>query len=154
MNPMELMAQGNLSMEQLIDQIKDPQTKMMAQMMAKRQTESSPPAQRNARTLPPAVEVMRQDIRELIRINKELIQKQQSLDRRYEQLRIQNATVASALGACVCWGQDAACPVCRGDGRPGTQDVNQEAFGELIAPFFQTLMGQLEAFKENAVPES
>ena len=34
MNPLELMTQGNLSMEQLIDQIKDPQTKMMAQMMA------------------------------------------------------------------------------------------------------------------------
>ena len=152
MNPLELMTQGNLSMEQLIDQIKDPQTKMMAQMMAKQQAEKKQPALLARPVNQPEVQTMRHDIQELIRVNKNLIQEQRTLRQQHEQLKSLNTTVASAMGACACWGQDAACPDCGGQGIPGTQAVNQAAFGQLIAPFFQTLMGQMESFKQQALP--
>lgn len=152
MNPFELMSQGNLSMEQLIDQIKDPQTKMMAQMMAKQQAEKKQPALVARPVSQPEVQTMRHDIQELIRVNKNLIQEQRLLQQQHEQLKSLNTTVASAMGACACWGQNVACPDCGGQGIPGTQAVNQAAFGQLIAPFFQTLMGQMESFKQQALP--
>lgn len=152
MNPLELMTQGNVSMDQLIEQIKDPNMKMMAQMMAKQQAEKNRPALRTFTTDQPSLEVMRQDIRELIRVNKDLIQKRQSLELKHEQLKMLNATVASAMGACECWGQNMGCPSCQGQGRPGTQEVNQTAFSQLIAPFFQALMGQLEGMKQSKLP--
>lgn len=152
MNPLELMTNGNVSMDQLIEQIKDPNTKMLAQMMAKQQAEKSKPVPRMLPTGQPPLEVMRQDIKELIRVNKELIRQRQSLELKHEQLKMLNTTAASAVGACECWGKNPGCPVCQGQGRPGTQEVNQAAFGQLIAPFFQALMGQLDGVKQNGLP--
>lgn len=46
----------------------------------------------------------------------------------------QNAWVASAVGACGCWGTDLDCPACAGRGRPGALPVDPAAFTEIIAP--------------------
>jgi hypothetical protein len=45
-----------------------------------------------------------------------------------------NAWLATALGACGCWGSDPDCPACRGRGGPGTAPVDREAFAAVVAP--------------------
>lgn len=42
--------------------------------------------------------------------------------------------LAGALGACDCWGQDGACPICSGQGSPGWVDPNTELFDQYVAP--------------------
>jgi hypothetical protein len=44
------------------------------------------------------------------------------------------ALLASALGACDCWGRRADCPVCNGAGRPGWADPDPELFQEYVGP--------------------
>jgi hypothetical protein len=58
--------------------------------------------------------------------------------RLYEELqtlRGRNDALAAALGACyLCWGDDPACPVCSGVGRPGWRPVEDSLFEEWILP--------------------
>jgi hypothetical protein len=50
-------------------------------------------------------------------------------------LRERTDTLAAALGACcLCWGADSACRVCRGRGRPGFSQPDEESFVELVLP--------------------
>jgi hypothetical protein len=42
--------------------------------------------------------------------------------------------VADALGACVCLGEEADCPRCRGRGVPGTFAIDRPLFDRLIQP--------------------
>ena len=79
---------------------------------AKQQAEKKQPALLARPVNQPQVQTMRHDIQELIRVNKNLIQEQRTLQQQHEQLKSLNTTVASAMGACACWGQDAACPDC------------------------------------------
>jgi hypothetical protein len=46
----------------------------------------------------------------------------------------QNELVASAVGACGCWGSDVDCPSCGGRGCPGALPVDPAAFAAIVAP--------------------
>jgi hypothetical protein len=48
-----------------------------------------------------------------------------------------NDRAARALGACRCWGQNPDCPICGGQGRPGTMEVDPVAFERLVVPLLQ-----------------
>jgi hypothetical protein len=48
-----------------------------------------------------------------------------------------NDRAARALGACRCWGLNFDCPSCGGHGRPGTMEVDPEAFAQLVVPLLQ-----------------
>lgn len=45
-----------------------------------------------------------------------------------------NLALASALGACDCWGEDARCPVCHGKGRPGWTLPEKPFFDYYVRP--------------------
>lgn len=52
-----------------------------------------------------------------------------------DELRRRNAVLAAALGACeLCWGDDATCPSCGGNGAPGGSAVDAELFARYVRP--------------------
>jgi hypothetical protein len=53
---------------------------------------------------------------------------------RYEELAERNVALASALGACDCWGESADCPICDGDGAPGWLPPDVELFATYVRP--------------------
>lgn len=42
--------------------------------------------------------------------------------------------LAGGLGACLCWGEDPACPTCSGDGCPGWAVPDEELYREYVLP--------------------
>lgn len=52
-----------------------------------------------------------------------------------------NMLLATALGACECWGLQAECPVCAGEGRSGWLLPDHELFEELIRPAVVRMTG-------------
>ncbi len=85
---------------------------------------------------PPAVEVIPPpapaiDAADLARIRRLVSRLEGELD----DLRRRNDLLASALGACyLCWGGDAGCPVCEGNGRPGSEPPDRPLFREYVTP--------------------
>jgi hypothetical protein len=57
----------------------------------------------------------------------------------YEELLERNAAMASALGACDCWGEVGDCEICMGAGKPGWALPNKLLFSKLIRPALQAL---------------
>jgi hypothetical protein len=57
----------------------------------------------------------------------------------YEELLERNAAMASALGACDCWGEVGDCEICMGAGKPGWAIPNKLLFSKLIRPALQAL---------------
>ncbi len=53
-----------------------------------------------------------------------------------------NNALASALGACDCWGELAACEICRGAGASGWRRPNQAAFDALVRPLLRKMKQQ------------
>ncbi len=52
-----------------------------------------------------------------------------------ESLRARTAVLADALGACkLCWGDDIACPACRGRGHPGGRSPRGDLFESMVGP--------------------
>jgi len=51
-----------------------------------------------------------------------------------EQLMDRNSSLASALGACDCWGDAPDCPICGGEGHPGWAALNRELFAAYVGP--------------------
>lgn len=45
-----------------------------------------------------------------------------------------NQGFSAAVGACECWGEDEECTTCQGDGTPGWQPRQEEAFAAMVAP--------------------
>ena len=45
-----------------------------------------------------------------------------------------NEQLADALGACHCFGFRSDCPLCGGQGRPGSEPVDPRAFSAFVAP--------------------
>ena len=150
MNPLEMMGNGNVSMEGLLEQIKDPQTKMLAQLLVKQknQSESYPAEQGNAPGHTTA-QIRQEDMRKLIKMNRELIAALKSLTKEHEQLKKLNKTVAEAMGACECWGQDAGCAICNGNGKPGHLPINEASFTKFVQPFFEMLINQTDTHQND-----
>lgn len=69
------------------------------------------------------------------RINVNLLQQFNRLENNYKILIRQSDQFAEAVGACPeCWGEDINCNYCRGRGKPGHLDPNQEYFDVYIKP--------------------
>ena len=49
-----------------------------------------------------------------------------------------NQGFSAAVGACECWGEDESCETCHGDGTPGWQPRQEEAFAVMVAPALST----------------
>jgi hypothetical protein len=50
-------------------------------------------------------------------------------------LRERSDLLAAALGACcLCWGEDTACRICRGRGRPGFAMPDEDLFEKFVLP--------------------
>ena len=75
---------------------------------------------------------IRDQIEKLTRVLKRLKRERALL---YER----NRTIAFGLGACECWGHDADCARCRGEGAPGYFVPENDEFQEFVAPL---LIGQ------------
>jgi hypothetical protein len=60
-----------------------------------------------------------------------------------------NAFLAGALGACECWGEDRACPDCRGQGRAGFFEPDPAAFEAIVAPLFEDRRELVEEYLES-----
>ena len=54
-----------------------------------------------------------------------------------EQLRVRNALLANALGACECFGEDQACVRCGGRGAPGWHLPDRPHFEAIVRPALQ-----------------
>jgi hypothetical protein len=53
--------------------------------------------------------------------------------------------LAAAVGACPnCWGQAWNCSFCHGKGKPGTYDLDREAFEQYVLPLFRKQTWALE----------
>jgi hypothetical protein len=53
---------------------------------------------------------------------------------RFDGLVARNIALASALGACDCWGEHAACPICGGEGAPGWLPPDPPLFATYVRP--------------------
>lgn len=55
-------------------------------------------------------------------------------------LRTRNDNLAAALGAChLCWGEDANCPHCGGDGGVGAFVIDAKLFDEIVGPALEQI---------------
>lgn len=55
-------------------------------------------------------------------------------------LEARNDDLAAALGACyLCWGEDPECPVCAGQGKPGSVAPDRQLFNQWILPAVRTV---------------
>jgi hypothetical protein len=57
----------------------------------------------------------------------------------YDELLDRDVALATALGACDCWGEQADCPICRGAGRPGWELPDRRLFVTYVRPALRAL---------------
>jgi hypothetical protein len=55
-------------------------------------------------------------------------------DDAFEAIQDRNLLIASALGACECWGEDPGCPNCAGQGKSGWNQPDPSLYGEFVEP--------------------
>jgi hypothetical protein len=63
-------------------------------------------------------------------------------DPAYDVLLERSMLLAAALGACDCWGEDPACPVCSGAGLAGWRPPDPAAFDVFVAPALEAMKGE------------
>jgi hypothetical protein len=63
-----------------------------------------------------------------------LVLDEESWSARYTDLVDRNLTLAAALGACDCWGENVDCETCAGDGRPGWLPPEPGLFAKYVKP--------------------
>lgn len=135
------------NIQQMAEQSSDPMKRMLAQMALTRMQENKTPApERPVQNMSTRSSKMLRDIQLLIQMNQDLIGKLKQYQLEQQRLDERNQVVAAALGACNCWGLEADCPHCQGQGIAGTQEVNTTYFQDLVLPFFQ----KLNAFNAHA----
>lgn len=134
------------SIQQMAEQSTDPMKRMLAQMALSKMQESKSSVRE--RPVAQDTQKMRQDIQQLIQMNRGLMEDVKALQNLKNQVVERNQVMASSLGACTCWGFDPTCGHCNGNGIPGTQEVNTEYFQQLILPFFQKII-DFPAVKED-----
>jgi len=57
----------------------------------------------------------------------------------YAELNKRDLELASALGACTCWGEVEHCEICHGEGSPGWMMPDQEMFLRMVVPALLTV---------------
>jgi hypothetical protein len=68
-----------------------------------------------------------------------LVLDEESSASRYEELVERNIMLASALGACDCWGENTDCPICDGEGRAGWLPPEPQLFATYVQPVARAL---------------
>jgi hypothetical protein len=140
------------SVQQMAEQSTDPMKRMLAQMaLSKMQDSKSSTSERPGAASGNSPKMVR-DIQQLIQMNRDLMQSVRTHQTQQQQLAEHNQIIASALGACFCWGFDAECPHCQGKGIAGTQTVNTQLFERLVLPFFQRLVALPESKTDGEQP--
>ncbi len=105
----------------------DPTVRAVAELMARRQQEER--EEREAEEAAPVAEPP--PTPEPLALRRRL----RALEAEVERLLEINDGLAAALGACPrCWGEDAACPDCEGEGGPGAVAPERELFHRLVMP--------------------
>jgi hypothetical protein len=138
------------STEELLSQLEssDPTLALVAKYLANRpMLDTADTAEEGADA---AEEVEKQNTvfeqtQRLAQIVQRLQSQVENLRNELEQLRERNDLLAAALGACyLCWGEDHGCPVCNGNGHPGSNLPERRWFTQYIAPVFHTLQAERE----------
>jgi hypothetical protein len=135
---------------QNLEQTNDPYKKMLGQMIlqnfqSERQSDQGTKAPR-----PRANGQMQQDVKTLVKINRGLLGEYKALRQSHDELKQANGYTAAALGACECWGFDASCANCGGQGAPGNFEVDEPKFNRLIQPLFEKIFAMMsEADNQN-----
>ena len=58
-----------------------------------------------------------------------------NLEAQLDDLEAFEEDIAHALGACIyCWGEDSGCRTCRGKGKPGALEPDEELFSRWVLP--------------------
>lgn len=112
--------------QQLVDQLaaSDPRLGALAKLWLARREERS----EESASAGEDAEQRRRDFEKLNRAVRKLYSE-------LEVLRGRNDLLAAALGACyLCWGRDAACPVCAGRGAPGYTAPDTALFAQFALP--------------------
>ena len=66
-----------------------------------------------------------------------------------------NLLLAAALGACECWGLQADCSLCQGQGTAGWTDPDPELFDEFVRPAITKMSGtSVGSYKQHGNGES
>jgi hypothetical protein len=74
---------------------------------------------------------------------KDLVQLSRKMFAELTELRARNDSLALALGAChLCWGEDADCPYCGGDGGVGAFVIETELFDDVVGPALEQYRGR------------
>ncbi|MBK7854435.1 MAG: hypothetical protein IPJ79_05570 [Bacteroidetes bacterium] len=120
----------------LLGQIKNPEMKNVLQMMIEQQKQKAKNASRfPAITKEKAINDVKQCLEKIKGLREDVIQ----LNGRLHEMLDLQATIASALGACNCYGLNPFCDNCYGSGKPGTKPLNEEAFNTFVYPLIQKL---------------
>ncbi|WP_182881733.1 hypothetical protein [Microbispora sp. H10949] len=70
----------------------------------------------------------------------------------YQALVDRNTLLAAALGACECWGEDAGCPGCGGEGSAGWVPPDPELYAEYVVPVTRRISSAGPAVTGTAEP--
>ncbi len=126
----------------------DPIVRAVAELMARREQEAS--EERQAEAAAPAVEPAFEAPPPLA-----LRRRLRALEAEVERLLEINDGLAAALGACPrCWGEDAACADCAGEGGPGAVAPERELFHRLVMPAVRRVKQSLMAPPSRPRPTS
>lgn len=120
---------GQPGMEQLMNQLglkANPKAQMVAQFLSQQKDRNKETELRKAKI-------------------KSARRKQQKTLRFFQR---RNSEFAAACGACFCWGHP-QCSVCKGKGRPGWQQPDEELFYEYIEPVLRRI-----GILADAIPET
>ncbi len=151
-NPAAEILQQHLSGVDVSDQLagllaNDPQLSPVAQLLANRDQntqaetagenaiDASVQAQADLQELDAQLQRQAGDIELLVREQEALHQSVRYTANEVERLHALLDPVAAALGACpTCLGEDADCPLCRGQGVPGSLPPDPECFRAIVWP--------------------
>jgi hypothetical protein len=82
-------------------------------------------------------------LEQVARYKDELAELKEDKDRialKEKQLRKWNVVLSDALGSCSsCWGEDANCPLCNGNGQPGWRSINKRLFNSYVLPCLEKM---------------
>jgi hypothetical protein len=157
--------EGAPTMEDLASQMaeSDPTVAMLLQYMAKQNAETEAQDAEDVDDPDPSIieasyHYLDDDrARQTAEAFQELRQRVEALYVELQDLRGRNRDFAAALGACArCWGQDANCPMCAGEGAPGGAPLDVYLYRRLIAPATRRLNSgdPAEGFGSRAVPRA
>jgi hypothetical protein len=112
----------------------DPSRALLATLLLQRQTAESEVEQPEEERWP------EEGAGEIPPSERRLLRKLEHVREEVRCLEERNDAFAAAVGACyLCWGNDPACDVCGGSGRPGFFAPDAALFGDLVAPALQHL---------------